>query len=88
MCSSDLGFGQYNMNYWFGLMGPAGLPAPVLSLLQQSVAKATSQAKVIELFASTGAKAVSSSSAEFTQRVEQEARVWKRVIHNAGIKLE
>ena len=85
---SEAGFPQYNMNYWFGLMGPAGLPAATVDRLQQAVIKAVAQPKVIELFASTGARAVASSSAEFTQRVDQESKVWKRVITKAGIKTE
>ena len=76
------------MNYWFGLMGPAGLPAATVDRLQQAVIKAVAQPKVIELFASTGARAVASNSAEFTQRVDQESKVWKRVITKAGIKIE
>ena len=85
---AEAGFGQYNMNYWFGLMGPAGLPTAILDRLQQAVFKAVAQPKVIELFASTGARAVASSSTEFTQRVDQESKVWKRVITKAGIKIE
>jgi tripartite-type tricarboxylate transporter receptor subunit TctC len=76
------------MIYWFGLMAPAGLPSAILDRLQQALTKAVTQPKVIELFASTGARAVASSSAEFTQRVDQESKVWKRVITKAGIKIE
>jgi len=85
---TEAGFGHYNMSYWFGLMAPAGLPAPVLQRLQQAVAKAVEQPKVVEVFAATGARAVASTPADFTQRVDQESKVWKNVITQAGIKVE
>jgi hypothetical protein len=43
---------------------------------------------VIEIFAATGARAVATSSADFTRKVDEEARVWKSVVTKAGIKVE
>ena len=79
---------DFNMTYWFGLMAPAGVPAPVLSRLQQGVARAVQQPKVIDAFTAAGARAVASTPAEFTKRVEDETRVWKGVITRAGVKPE
>lgn len=85
---AEAGFAQYTMSYWFGLMAPAGLSPAVLQRLQQAVAKAVEQPKVIELFAATGARAVAANPADFSQRVNEEARTWKSVIAKAGIKIE
>ena len=85
---AEAGFAQYTMSYWFGLMAPAGLSPAVLQRLQQAVAKAVEQPKVIELFAATGARAVAANPADFSQRVNEEARTWKLVIAKAGIKIE
>ncbi len=85
---AEAGFPQYNMTYWFGLMAPAGLPLEVQQKLQQSIAKAVQEAKVMEVFAATGARAVASTPAEFSQRVNNEISVWKGVIAKAGIKIE
>ena len=76
------------MVYWFGLMAPANMPPAILSKLQQALAKAVEQPKVIEIFAATGARAVATSSADFTRKVDEEARVWKSVVTKAGIKVE
>ena len=85
---AEAGFPQYNMTYWFGLMAPAGLPLEVQQKLQQSIAKAVQEAKVMEVFAATGARAVASTPAEFSQRVNNEISVWKGVIAKAGIRIE
>ncbi len=85
---AEAGYGQYGMVYWFGLMAPANMPPAILSKLQQALAKAVEQPKVIEIFAATGARAVATSSADFTRKVDEEARVWKSVVTKAGIKVE
>lgn len=85
---SEAGYGHYGMVYWFGLMAPANVPPAILSKLHQALVKAVEQPKVMEVFAATGARAVATSSAEFTRKVEDEARVWKNVVNKAGIKLE
>jgi len=85
---SEAGYGHYGMVYWFGLMAPANVPPAILSKLHQALVKAVEQPKVMEVFAATGARAVATSSAEFTRKVEDEARVWKNVVNKAGIKVE
>lgn len=85
---TEAGYGNYEMVYWFGLMAPAGLPPAVLARIQQSVARAVEQPKVIEVFAATGARAVSRSSADFSKKVQDESRIWKSVVIKSAIKVE
>jgi tripartite-type tricarboxylate transporter receptor subunit TctC len=85
---AESGYPDYNVVYWFGMMAPAGLPPSVQERLQQAIAKAVTQPKVIEIFAAAGAKAVASSSPDFSKRVDEETRNWKRVITKANIKPE
>ena len=85
---AQAGFPDFTMTYWFGLMAPAGLAAPVLNRLQNSVARAVAQPKVVEAFAAAGARAQASTPTEFAKRVDDETRVWKGVIVRAGVKAE
>jgi len=85
---TEAGYGNYDMVYWFGLMAPAGLPPAVLARIQQSVARAVEQPKVIEVFAATGARAVARSSADFSKKVQDESRLWKSVVIKSAIKVE
>jgi len=84
----EAGFPEYNMIYWFGVMAPAATPPAVLAQLQQGIARAVEQTRVRDAFAGAGVRAVATSSADFARRVEDESRVWKRVIARAGIKPE
>jgi tripartite-type tricarboxylate transporter receptor subunit TctC len=85
---NEAGYGNYDMVYWFGLMAPAGLPPAVLARIQQGVARAVEQPKVIEVFAATGARAVARSSTEFHKKVQDESRLWKSVVTKSAIKVE
>jgi tripartite-type tricarboxylate transporter receptor subunit TctC len=85
---TEAGYGNYDMVYWFGLMAPAGLPPAVLARIQQGVARAVEQPKVIEVFAATGARAVARSSADFSKKVQDESRLWKSVVIKSAIKVE
>lgn len=85
---TEAGFGSYDMVYWFGLMAPAGLPPAVLARIQQGVARAVEQPKVIEVFAAAGARALARSSADFSKKVQDESRVWKNVVIKSAIKIE
>jgi tripartite-type tricarboxylate transporter receptor subunit TctC len=85
---NEAGYGNYDMVYWFGLMAPAGLPPAVLARIQQGVARAVEQPKVIEVFAATGARAVARSSTEFNKKVQDESRLWKSVVTKSAIKVQ
>ena len=85
---AEAGYPDYNMVYWFGFMAPGGTPSTIITQLQQGIAKAVEQPKVRDAFAGAGVRAIASQPADFTRRVEDEARTWKRVISRAGIKTE
>jgi len=85
---TEAGYGNYEMVYWFGLMAPAGLPPAVLARIQQGVARAVEQPKVIDVFAATGARAVARSSTDFSKKVQDESRLWKSVVIKSSIKVE
>ena len=85
---NEAGYGNYEMVYWFGLMAPAGLPSAVLARIQQGVARAVEQPKVMEVFAATGARAVARSSSDFSKKVQDESRIWKNVVTKSAIKVE
>jgi tripartite-type tricarboxylate transporter receptor subunit TctC len=67
---------------------PAGTPAAVLQRLNQEIAKAAEKPRLRDSFIAQGARAVTSTAAEQSRRVDDEIRVWKATIQKANIKLE
>lgn len=85
---AEAGFPSYKMMYWFGVMAPAGTPAAIIERLQKEITKAVASQKVIEVFSTTGVRAIATSSATFTKMVQSETTLWSEVITRAKIKLE
>ena len=85
---AEAGYPQYDVVYRFGFLAPAGTPAPVITRLQQEIAKAMEQPKVKAFLDSQGARAVRIDGAEFTDLIRRELAMWKQVIDRAGVKAE
>jgi tripartite-type tricarboxylate transporter receptor subunit TctC len=84
----EAGFPAYDMAYWWGIAAPAGTPPQIVSRLNQELARAAEKPRVRESFEKQGARAVTSSAAESSRRIDEEMKVWKGVIVKAGVRVE
>ena len=82
----ELGFAGYEATAWFGLMGPAGLPRPIIDRIHGETLKVMAQPDVRAKLESLGLQLVGNSPAEFLDVVKAEAPMWGKVIREAGIK--
>ena len=71
---------------WFGVWGPAGLPAEVVSKLNGDIRKALADATVKERLANLGNDTMDMSAQEFARFVRSEIDDYQRVVRAAGIK--
>ena len=79
---------EYAVRAWFGLMAPAGVPAPVLKRLNEASVKAVQTQSFREFFSKNGASPVGSTPIEFGNYLKSEQTRWRTVITEANIKLE
>src|SRR5688500_731364 len=73
---------------WFGVWGPTGVPADVVSKINADVRKALADQGVKDKLASLGNDAMDMSPQEFARYVRSEIEDYQRVIRAAGIKLQ
>jgi tripartite-type tricarboxylate transporter receptor subunit TctC len=85
---AESGYPGYEAIVWFGLFAPANTSVDIVRKVQEEVARALRAPKMQELLGSQGLEVVASTSAEFTTRVASEIAKWRKVIADAGIKLE
>jgi tripartite-type tricarboxylate transporter receptor subunit TctC len=71
---------------WFGVWGPAGMPADVASKINADVRKALADPGVKEKLANLGNDTMDMSQQEFARYVRSEIDDYQRVIRSAGIK--
>lgn len=74
---------------WWGLWGPAGLPASVRARLFEATARIIAQPVVQERLAQEGLQALASASPEeFDALIRREVPVWAEVVRTAGASVE
>jgi tripartite-type tricarboxylate transporter receptor subunit TctC len=72
----------------YGLLAPAGTPAPVLARLNAALREALASPDVIARIAADGAEPQPSTPEEYTRDIEREEEKWSKVVREAGAKVE
>jgi tripartite-type tricarboxylate transporter receptor subunit TctC len=85
---AEAGVPTYEAVNWWGIVAPAGTPAPVIERLHRAVQEVQGAADVQARFASEGADIVRTSPAEFGAFMVKEMNRWGRVVQESGIKAQ
>ena len=85
---AEAGVPGYEASNWWGLLAPAGTPAPALARLRQEVAAIQDSPETRKRFAAEGADVVKMSPEDFSSLIASETAKWTRVVQSAHIKAE
>jgi len=78
----------YDTGVWWGLLGPANMPADVLAKLSHDFVAALNTDAVKERLGKLGALPIGSSPQQFDAKIHADYEKWGPVIKAAGIKAE
>ena len=84
----DLGLGGFDVGTWFGLFGPAGLPADVLARLNKAFVTALNAPETRARMASLMAEPAPSSPEQFAAFVKAELAKYRAVVLASGAKVD
>jgi tripartite-type tricarboxylate transporter receptor subunit TctC len=73
---------------WNGLIGPAGLPAPLVARLHGVVAEGLQRPAVRARFATLGADPLGEGPEPFARRLRADVALWGDVVRAAGVSLQ
>ncbi len=73
---------------WYGVLGPAGLPRPLVMKLNQEIARALALPDMQERFVSQGIDLKSSTPEEFGALIKSEVLKWRKVVRDSGAKVD
>jgi tripartite-type tricarboxylate transporter receptor subunit TctC len=73
---------------WNGLIGPAGLPAPLVARLHRVVAEGLERPAVRARFATLGADPLGEAPEPFARRLAADVALWGGVVRAAGVTLQ
>ncbi|WP_207540712.1 Bug family tripartite tricarboxylate transporter substrate binding protein [Sabulicella rubraurantiaca] len=85
--SPEAGLPGYEMSPWFGVVGPAGMPPPVVERLHREIVAAIRQPGPQAMGERLGLRFVANTPSEFDQVIRAERARWGRIIREAGITL-
>ena len=83
---AESGFPGFEAVPWFGLMAPAGTPAPIIDKLYRETVRVLAVPDVRKRLEELGLDVIGSSPAEFAALIRAEIPQWAKVIKEAGIK--
>jgi tripartite-type tricarboxylate transporter receptor subunit TctC len=78
----------YDTGVWWGLLGPAGLPADVLAKLSKDFVAALNTDAVKERLAKLGAQPIGSTPQQFDAKIREDFEKWAPIIRASGMKAE
>ena len=85
---AELGFPGFEALVWFGLVGPAKLPAEITAKVNEALNKALDDASVADAIRNIGYEPSPMSPAQFTALIRGDLNKWRRVVAEANIKVE
>ncbi|HEY8252820.1 MAG TPA: tripartite tricarboxylate transporter substrate binding protein [Burkholderiales bacterium] len=85
----EAGLPDYEISFWYGLFVPEGTPAAVVRTLFAAIKQVVKAPETARILAREGTEAVGSGSPdEFAIFLEQDAKLWARLVKESGAKAE
>ncbi len=78
----------YELDTWFGVFGPGGMPAALAQRLQKEIAKILHSPDLKEHLANLGAEPVGNTPEQFAAHVKSEVNKYARIVKTANIRVE
>jgi len=85
---AEAGVPGYSAPTWSGLIGPAGLPKPIVDKLNAAVNRAIKTEAFVARFGTIGDEPAGGSPEEFAQNIARDSAKWKDVVDRSGAKLD
>ena len=78
--------GPYEVNGWYGVAGPAGMPPALVERLNQDIQRVLKLPDVRERMSAEGASPAGGTPQQFATLVRSEVDKWRRIIQQAGVQ--
>jgi tripartite-type tricarboxylate transporter receptor subunit TctC len=83
---AESGFAGFEAAVWYGIVAPAGLPAPLLARLHAEVQRALASDDVKSRLSSAGGEVLPGPAEQFTQLLSSERARYEKLIREARIQ--
>ena len=83
---SEAGLPGYEVSGWYGIVGPAGIPANIVNLLNKEINRILQNEETHNQLSQEGAEPRSMSPEEFGTIMSNDLQKWAKVVKDSGIK--
>ena len=84
----ESGLPGYDVGGWFGVMGPAGMPRPIVDRLHRAIVEILADKAFAERLQGLGFEPRPSTPEEFQAVIRRDFELWGRVVRDANIERE
>lgn len=85
---AEAGVPGYDVEVWFGVAAPKGLPAQTLATLSKAITEIAQEPATIEKILNIGATPLTSTPAEFGSRIQEARLKWAPIVAHSGAKID
>lgn len=85
---AESGFPGFETSSWFGVLGPAKLPRPIVMRLNADIGKSLQEPVVVQRLHGVGFEIVTGTPEAFTAYIRSEIRKWTKVVKASGARPE
>jgi tripartite-type tricarboxylate transporter receptor subunit TctC len=78
----------YEVIGWYGVIGPAGLPQPIVTRLHDELARVLAMPDVRERIINDGSEPVGNTPQEFRDFMTADLNKWAKLVKESGAKLD
>lgn len=84
----EQGVADFRVTVWWGVMGPAGMPAAVVERLNREISQGVSSGSIGPALDRMNASRIPGPVDAFARRLAEDRETWSNLIRSAGIKIE
>ncbi|MFL5099963.1 MAG: Bug family tripartite tricarboxylate transporter substrate binding protein, partial [Xanthobacteraceae bacterium] len=85
---AEAGVPGYAAPTWSGVIGPAGIPRPIVDKLNAAINRAIASPAFRQRFAAIGDEPAGGTPEEFAQTIAKDSAKWAEVVARSGAKLD
>jgi tripartite-type tricarboxylate transporter receptor subunit TctC len=85
---AEAGVPGYEAGTWSGVIGPAGMPRPVVEKLNAAINRAIQSPAFKERFALIGDEPAGGTPEEFAELIRRDSAKWAEVVKRSGARID
>ena len=85
---AEAGVPGYAAPTWSGVIGPVGIPRPIVDKLNAAINRAIKSPAFMERFALIGDEPAGGTPEEFAELIRRDSAKWAEVVRRSGAKLD